>query len=394
MNLQNYQLVKEENWYYLAKKHLAFCRYVNMVNGLDDYGHWKGQTPSSSKVCSPASLSKSELSDQQEGKSGKNLSPLVLNTKEKMFYIAADSTGRSSPLTVKSDIQSPAEPRRPSKDYVMSQEKRLSADGISPEGSSLIRKPPNRKLILRIKGSSESISSGERRRSNDTSDEISTARDVLNSGKDSKETKLVLELKDKDKEGQNDISDAGDSSVLACSSGDTTIIPSNPESFDSPSSTVDSVSFSMSATGSQMTSAVQSPVVSDVSIQLTKIDGRCEPFRSSPERSVQGQDMMADVYNDEDQNEAVLKRCSSFAGFRSEESCKNIKDEENFVSTEVSPEKGCLQTLGSQGRFRHCSAPLSGQVTPKSRVSALTYTPSCISSRGSFTEEGRYYSYY
>ena len=372
MNLQNYQLIKENNWYYLAKKRLAFSGYVNAAGSLDDYSQWKGQTPSSSKVCSP--VSKSELSDQPESKPSKNLSPLVLNAKEKGFDIATESVGRSSPLTIKSDSQSPSEPRRHSRESsCVFQEKRLSAEGINLEGISMLHRARGRDLVLRMKGSHESISSGERRRSNETSEDLSNARDALIQNIKEGDT-----YKDKEKEGQRETTDKGDTSL-----------PTRTESFDSPSSTFDNISFSPSAAGSHTTSAVQSPVVSDVSIQLTKIDGQCEPFKSSPERNMQGKDLATDSYDSEDQNEAVLKRCSSFAGFKSEESCTTITDEESYVSHEVSPEKGHLQTLGSLGRLRHCSAPLSGQATPKNRVSVLPYTPSCISSRGSFTEDGK-----
>ncbi|KAL4218856.1 hypothetical protein ACF0H5_021444 [Mactra antiquata] len=51
-----------------------------------------------------------------------------------------------------------------------------------------------------------------------------------------------------------------------------------------------------------------------------------------------------------------------------------------------SPVKGPQHILiGSQLRSRHCSAPVSGQGTPRSKVSTLPYTASCISSRDSFS---------
>lgn len=369
MNLQNYQLVKEEDWYYLAKKRLAFSNY-----NLDEFNQWKPHTLPSSKLCSPASTSKLELTEQSESKTGKNLSPLVLN--QKVFDIAGESLGRSSPLTVKSD-QGSSEPRRLSRESCGPSEKRLSAEGISLEGS-MLKKVRGRELYLKMKGSHESISSGERRKSNETSDDISAPRE-----QGVRERELVIKLKEKDLDGKKDEQDYVDSPISTVAS----------ESFDSPT-TLDSVSFSVSGTGSHMTSAVQSPVVSDVSIQLTKTDGRCEPFRSSPDRNLPNADMVTDIATDsfdsEDQNEAVLKRCSSFAGFRSEESCTTIKDEESFVETETSPDKShLLQTVVSQGRLRHCSAPVAGHGTPRSKVSTLPYTPSCISSRGSFTEDGK-----
>lgn len=378
MNLQSYQLIKEENWYYLSKKRLAFSGYT--LNALHELNQWKAQTPSSSKVCSPASASKSELSDHQEAKSSKALSPLVLNPKEKLFDIAGENIGRSSPLTVKSECQSPLEQRRSSRESGISQEKRLSVEGISFEGGSLQNRGKTRDLVLKMKGSHESISSGERRRSNDTVDDVGNAKETCRSG-DGKETKDGEPGKQKDKEsdGQKNASEVGDAPIVP--------IASELSAVDSPSSAADVAFFS--GPSSHMTSAVQSPVVSDVSIQLTKTDGRCEPFRS-PERTLQNQSTANDSFDSEDQNEAVLKRCSSFAGFRSaEDSVTTIKDEESLVTQESSPEKGQLQMLsGLQGRLRHCSAPVSGHGTPRSKVSTHPYTPSCISSRGSFTEDG------
>ena len=84
----------------------------------------------------------------------------------------------------------------------------------------------------------------------------------------------------------------------------------------------------------------------------------------------------------------VLKKSSSFAGFQNEQTQDNLKRQESLAVLPALPGKMVPQ-LPSLGRLRHSSAP-SGQGTPRSKASTLPQTPSWISSRGSYTEEGKH----
>lgn len=92
----------------------------------------------------------------------------------------------------------------------------------------------------------------------------------------------------------------------------------------------------------------------------------------------------------DDVSEGTLKKSSSFAGFTSEENTEAFKRQESMTALSTSPIKGVTNVpqLPSLGRLRHFSAP-SGQGTPHSKTSTLPQTPSWISSRGSYTEEGK-----
>ncbi|KAJ8305511.1 LOW QUALITY PROTEIN: hypothetical protein KUTeg_016056 [Tegillarca granosa] len=91
----------------------------------------------------------------------------------------------------------------------------------------------------------------------------------------------------------------------------------------------------------------------------------------------------------DDISEGTLKKSSSFAGFNLEENTEPFKRQESMTALSSSPIKSVTNVpqLPSLGRLRHFSAP-SGQGTPRSKASTLPQTPSWISSRGSYTEEG------
>ncbi|XP_052774284.1 KICSTOR complex protein SZT2-like isoform X2 [Mya arenaria] len=372
LNLQNYQLIKEEETYYLAKKRIMY-NYVNvksLCSALDELNMWK--TPVSSKVASPGSATtcKSDV-ETADGKGTKNISPLVLNTKDKdkVVDISAECVGRSSPLTVKSDTGSVAsDSKKLNKPSIMNLEKKPSTDLMKLENISLINRRRSREmdLILKMKGSHESVCSNERRKSSEA--EVDSPRSLSH--------EVTKEEDDFDLDKHTETPQSATSVAFS--------VGSNTPTSGSPSFNLDSISYSATSSGSIFTSAVQSPV----SIQLTKTDGHSEPFRPSPERTVTGK-LINDSFDSEDgKNETILKRCSSFAGFRSPVSCQSIKDDEALASHDVSPEKGPqIGVSAIQGRLRHCSAPLAGHATPRSRMSTLPCTPSCISSRGSFTED-------
>lgn len=394
MQLANYQLIKEEEWYYLSKKRILAFNYVNasvLSCALDELSQWSGKQTSSTKACSPSSVS-----EQTDSKSVKNLSPLVGGVKDKSFDSVTDNVQCSSPLTVKSDGQSPLEIKRSSRESSLTIEKRTSSEGFNLENISLINRRRSKELVLKmIKSSQDNLADRERRRSSGEHAVVDKVKVDHISGAESK----TVEKQDVD--GLNQVAvETAEHDVpqdeVRLKENDSVSSPRTQSAFTVVSSMTDSpttgsATFSTSGTGSHVTSAVQSPVISEVSIQLTKTDGHSEPFRTSPERrSITNPSMVDNSYDGEDlENEAVLKRCSSFAGFRTEVPCVPNKQVAAAEYQDHSPLKGQQQTLtGPQGRSRHCSAPVSGQDTPRSKISTLPYTPSCISSRGSFTEDG------
>jgi hypothetical protein len=387
MSFKNYQLNKEDEWYYLSKKRINAFTYVNasvLSSALVELSQWSGKQGSSTKVCSPSSVS--ELTDT---KSAKNLSPLSVNAKEKSFDIGGEHVGCSSPLTVKSDGYIPSEVKRHSLESNLSLEKRTSTEGLNLENVSLINRRKSKELVLKMIQSSKDNMS-DREKTQVSCEQAGKVEEKADSSAADSLTNLKQDTETQQKSDGSRIADESSqnpSNVLQ-TEGKSVVSPTSSSVFDSP--TTGSISFSVSGTGSHVTSAVQSPVISDISIQLTKTDGRCEPFRTSPERTCAMENMLDDEFDRTDmENEAVLKRCSSFAGFRSQEPCVPTKQDSEIESQGPSPMKAQQHSLiGPQGRARHCSAPVSGQGTPRSKVSALPYTPSCISSRGSFTEDG------
>ncbi|XP_060584658.1 uncharacterized protein LOC132740711 [Ruditapes philippinarum] len=390
MSFKNYQLNKEDEWYYLSKKRINAFTYVNasvLSSALVELSQWSGKQGSSTKVCSPSSVS--ELTDT---KSAKNLSPLSVNAKEKSFDIGGEHVGCSSPLTVKSDGYIPSEVKRHSLESNLSLEKRTSTEGLNLENVSLINRRKSKELVLKMIQSSKDNMS-DREKTQVSCEQAGKVEEKADSSTADSLTNLKQDIEAQQKSDGSKIDDESSqnpSNVLQ-KEGKSVVSPTSSSVFDSP--TTGSISFSVSGTGSHVTSAVQSPVISDISIQLTKTDGRCEPFRTSPERTCAMENMLDDEFDRTDlENEAVLKRCSSFAGFRSQEPCVPTKQDSEIESQGPSPMKAQQHSLiGPQGRARHCSAPVSGQGTPRSKVSALPYTPSCISSRGSFTEDGASY---
>lgn len=394
MCLENYQLNKEEEWYYLSKKRILAFNYVNasvLSSALVELSQWNGKP--NTKACSPSSIS--ELTDS---KSVKNLSPLVLTAKDRSFETGCENVSRSSPLTVKSDGHSPSEPKRHSRESSLSLEKRTTSEIFNLENISLINRRRSKELVLKMmKGSHDSLTEGERIRGSEpldkvTADSPTAASMVVRKQIGSIQNETLIDdtgIVDEQLNNSNEVLQEN----VDPKDGECVNSPKTPLSSAAVTSMIDSPTiagsaiFSPSRTGSQVTSAVQSPVFSDVSIQLTKTDGHCEPFRSSPERSVTNPSMTDDSFDSEDlENAAVLKRCSSFAGFKSEVPNKHDHSDENHSHSQLKGPPHVL--IGHQGRARHCSAPVSGQGTPRNKVSVLPYTPSCISSRGSFTEDG------
>ena len=324
MNLPNYQLIKEADKYYLAKKRIMynFVNVKSLCSALDELNQWK--TPGSTKNFSPTSATKSDADnvenrDVKEGREsrvaalgcpGKALSPLVMSNKERldrMFDLGNDgnSVGRCSPLTVRSDTVAIETGHRK-----VSLEKRLTTDSISLEGVSLLNRRRSKDLVLKMKAPTDEESSGPKRKSSEPDND--SPRSLTNASAEVDSSFTDGEL------------NKGESvSMPNTPSAVSVAVMSDVPVCDSP--------FSTTSSGGHFTSAVQSPVVSDVSIHLTKTDGRCEPFRISPERTHVTDDhkVMNDSFDSIDEtnskNEAILKRCSSFAGFKSDISCQNIK---------------------------------------------------------------------
>ena len=488
MTLQNYQLVKEEDWYYLSRKRITTHSYVNALalsSELSKLSHCNGPVvpvPGTTlsprdKVFTPKSdLIRSDVGEMSDVKSMKGLSPLVINAKEKVFDNDYESVGHSSPLTVKSDQP---DHKSYSQESSVGADKKitLSKNNMSVEDVklSLINRRRSKEieskmvkdpvLVVNVERSkSEELGEGDDLVDKNSLKAVENEEKVSNVGPeieemnqqsesavrcliDQKERESATEIDDKtgteseiinlDDNRESLVSPFTPESEASCQLKTTPLVDSTEDTLGLDSKVIDSTptarpgesghrkilqkrvsldspeslqeeamrhfssgnvggSFSqigplardfgvssLPSTPSQVTSSAISPLVTDISIQLIKSDGRCEAFQASPER-----DLQSEIHFVNDDYSGSLKRCSSFAGFRSKESCEAVKAEDVSVSQTQSPVKPTGPISRITGRYRHFSAPLSGHGTPKSRVSTLPQTPSYDSSRCSFTEDG------
>ena len=454
MAIPNYQLIKEADWYYLAKRRFILTNYVNadalnskLVELKELGGHFIPLappplmiTPRGDKSSPGGKLGEST----DDSKQVKSISPLVLNAKDKIFDIGNEIIGRSSPLTVKpQSVQSDGSSEKKREDRrSVDRRSGVFVEGVNLEEVSLLNRQKSKELVLKMKKSStDSLESLERRRSNEKvetdiagfgkgnaksnigASEIESTesdkhkaetgsmaiedalaglkKDRTKSKTDSVESlgsgssktgkdQVKVESGDR-KDSKVSIAEAVGRKVRAGSEDSRSSLEKSGEK-DSGGETRRSSATSDSKHSDDSVSvihegSVSSPLVTDVSIQLTKTDGRSECYIPLPESKI---GLVDNSFEDDPDNEGILKRCSSFAGFRTETACGAIKSEEESLSQAHSPVKGFHSNfIGPVGRFRHFSAPLSGQGTPKSRVSTLPQTPSWMSSRGSFTEDGK-----
>lgn len=429
MNTPNYQLIKEGEWYYLAKKRFLLTNFINAVAlnsalaELKESQHGILSAPSSLTLTPRTEKSylsgpKPVLGDStDETKQVKNIAPLSLNTKEKVFDMGSEIIGRSSPVTVKppaGDSQSDAEKKKEERKSV---DKRSSVfvEGVNLEGVSWLNRCKSKELVLKVKkASTDSLESLGRRKSNEkvepnVSDKKEDTADTV--GVEKHETKsksdtagIAENVSDRDekdsstmkidsaeqisvgtKELKSSLADVADKKSASISLG-----PASGGETRRSSDTSDcKYSGDSPSIVSQYEGSLPSPLVTDVSICLTKTDGRRERYIAPVEGKLGLE--LDNSFDEDPDNEGILKRCSSFAGFRSDTPCGAIKSEDESLSQAHSPIKGFQSNIvGPVGRFRHFSAPLSGQGTPKSRVSTLPQTPSWMSSRGSFTEDGKW----
>ena len=465
MVIPNYQLIKEAEWYYLAKRRFILTNFVNadalnskLVELKELGGHFIPLapppmmiTPRGDKSSPGGKLGVGESTD--DSKQARNISPLVLKSKDKVFDIGSEIIGRSSPLTIKPhpkvDVQSDgsAEKKREDRRSV-DRSSGVFVEGVNLEEVSLLNRRKSKELVLKVKKSStDSLESLGMRKSNEKVD-----TDISSFGKDNIKSKVgtnenaswepekdkgvtrsatiedaLVELKKERTKSKSDSVESVESVASKIGKG---LSKDGPDSAktepanrkDSKVSVSDAVragsedrNISLEKNGekdsggetrrSSATSdskhsddsvsviphrdgSVSSPLVTDVSIQLTKTDGRSECYIPLAEGKMGIE--VDNSFEDDPDNEGILKRCSSFAGFRTETPCAAIKSEDESLSQAHSPVKGFHPNfVGPIGRFRHFSAPLSGQGTPKSRVSTLPQTPSWMSSRGSFTEDGK-----
>ena len=461
MVIPNYQLIKEAEWYYLAKRRFILTNFVNadalnskLVELKELGGHFIPLapppmmiTPRGDKSSPGGKLGVGESTD--DSKQARNISPLVLNTKDKAFDIGSEIIGRSSPLTVKPhpkvDAQSDgsAEKKREDRRSV-DRRSGVFVEGVNLEEVSLLNRRKSKELVLKVKKSStDSLESLGQKKSHEKVD-----TDVSGFGKDNIKSKVstneiaslepekdkgvarsasiedaLVELKKERTKSKSDSVESVESVASKIGKGpskdgpdsaktdsanrkaisDTVRAGSEDRKFnleksvekDSGGETRRSSATSDSKHSDDSVSviphrdgSVSSPLVTDVSIQLTKTDGRSECYIPLAEGKMGIE--VDNSFEDDPDNEGILKRCSSFAGFRTETPCAAIKSEDESLSQAHSPVKGFHPNfVGPIGRFRHFSAPLSGQGTPKSRVSTLPQTPSWMSSRGSFTEDGK-----
>ncbi|KAL3869893.1 hypothetical protein ACJMK2_042520, partial [Sinanodonta woodiana] len=130
----------------------------------------------------------------------------------------------------------------------------------------------------------------------------------------------------------------------------------------------------------------------DMSTLLTNQDGQAEDYTGSEEflqtkERDQDEEDQFDSNDEADKSSGILKRCSSFAGFKSVRTCEVVPTPKQEEILSQSPAKTAVPALTPIGRLRHFSAP-SSQGTPRSnRNSTIPPTPSWQSSRGSFTED-------
>ena len=445
MTIPNYQLIKEAEWYYLAKKRFILTNFINAdaLNNalveLKESGHFIPPappplmiTPRGDKSFSPSTkLGAGESTD--DSKQVRNISPLVLNTKGKGFDMGSDIIGRSSPITVKPqkvEVQSDGSAEKQKEDRKSADRRSgVFIEGVSLEGASFLNRRKSKELVLKVKRSStDSLESLGRRKSNENvdtdinatgkdevksrvgtiestpvepeKDNSKTRSDTVDASesvssrirKDPSKIEMIESVESKD--SKVSVSDAIDKK-LSAGSEDRKSSLDKPAEKDSGGETRRSSATSDSKHSDDSVSVVShseislpSPLVTDVSIQLTKIDGKSECYIPPTEDKLGLE--VDNSFEDDPENEGILKRCSSFAGFRSETPCAAIKSVDEGLSQAHSPLKGFHPNfVGPVGRFRHFSAPLSGQGTPKSRVSTLPQTPSWMSSRGSFTEDGK-----
>ena len=410
MSIPNYQLIKEAEWYYLARKRFVLTNFINAValnSALVELTQAEHSippapppftvSPRGEKSCSPGT--KNTTGDStDEIKHIKNVSPLILNAKEKVFDIGCEIIGRSSPVTVKPskfDGQTDGSAEK-KKDERKSADRKpgVFVEGINFEsGTSVLNRRKSKELVLKMKrASSDSLESFGLRKSNDRNEtdagtvkvEAKRLSDPVEGASvdadQIKNQQLDLHQKAADKKLTSEADSSLDKPVDEGSEREIKRSIERPESKHSEGSPV---------VVSQTDGTHSSPLVTDVSIQLTKTDGRSECYRAPSDGKLElGADNSFD--SEDPENEGILKRCSSFAGFRSDTACGTMKAEDESLSQVHSPVKGIHPILaGPVGRLRHFSAPLSGQGTPKSRVSTLPQTPSWVSSRGSFTEDGK-----
>ena len=519
MSLANYQLIKELDWYYLARKRFVLTNYINAVDlnsALVELSKSELSIPPappftvSPRGDKPYSLSFIKTTTGEstdETKHVRNISPLVLNTKEKVFDIGSEIIGRSSPVTVKptkgdnqadDSVEKKKDDRKPG-----DRKSGVFVEGMNLEsGFSLRNRRKSKELVLKVKkASSDSLESAGLRKSQERIDagvsvtEVKTDTKAIPDSVDStafvdhgktEQLEAVQSFHDQQKADKKVVAEPDsrtssldkaeldnrktslEKSVLSVhdqQEADKKVVaepdsrkssldkaepdnrktsldkaePDNRKSSldkaepdsrksgldkvdhqqvdkkvvaerDSRTSSLDKAAAEHSSEGETRRSSDTSesklsedspsvashsdgthatPLMTDVSIQLTKTDGRSENYRAPSDVK-----LALDVDNSFDiedpEYEGILKRCSSFAGFRSETACGTIKPEDESLSQAHSPVKGVHPILaGPLGRLRHFSAPLSGQGTPKSRVSTLPQTPSWVSSRGSFTEDGK-----
>ena len=472
MSLANYQLIKEVDWYYLARKRFVLTNYINAVDlnsALVELSKTELSIPPappftvSPRGDKPYSLSAIKTTTGEstdETKHVRNISPLVLNTKEKVFDIGSEIIGRSSPVTVKptkGDNQADENSEKRKDDRKPGDRKSgVFVEGMNLEsGFSLRNRRKSKELVLKVKkASSDSLESAGLRKSHERIDAGVNVTEVKTGTKaipDSVDGAAVVDHGKTEQLGQavqsfHDQQEADKKVVAEPDSRKSSLDKAEPDNRkssldkaepdnrkssleksvqsvhdqeladkkvvaerDSRTSSLDKAAAEQSSEGETRRSSDTSesklsdspsvashsdgthatPLMTDVSIQLTKTDGRSENYRAPSEVK-----LALDVDNSFDiedpEYEGILKRCSSFAGFRSETACGTIKPEDESLSQAHSPVKGVHPILaGPLGRLRHFSAPLSGQGTPKSRVSTLPQTPSWVSSRGSFTEDGK-----
>ena len=446
MSIPNYQLIKEAEWYYLAKKRFMLTNFINAValssalvelkqseHGIPPVPPLFTPTPRGERPASTGSkLTAGDSTD--ETKPGRNISPLVLNSKDKVFDIGSEIIGRSSPVTVKppkveGQNDGSAEKKKEDRKSV-DRKSGVFVEGINLEGMSLLNRRKSKELVLKVKrASTDSLESLGRRRSSEKvetlsgaeKDEVGSRSDVVetpSTGGTEQKSPLVVDSNKKvtgavdSRKSSLEKSDVFDSpstggteqkSPLVADSDKkaTTAAEARKSSFEKSGESCSGGEARRSSDTSeskhsldspsivlQQESNLASPLVTDVSIQLTKTDGRSECYRAPSEGKLAHLEVDNSFENEDPENEGILKRCSSFAGFRSDTPCGTIKPEDESLSQAHSPVKGFHPVMGPVGRLRHFSAPLSGQGTPKSRVSTLPQTPSWMSSRGSFTEDG------
>ncbi|KAK3579120.1 hypothetical protein CHS0354_022140 [Potamilus streckersoni] len=415
MNLPLYRLVRENDWYYVVKNrsHISFVNAVALSTALDEL-KWEGGM---SREKLDSSGSKSELvetmdtiktlkviSPNQSKLSGAVTSPLALNQSKQM----------DSPVSQSKQVQKELQNTMITKSGADTEiiDDNLVHDATDRQSRySLSQMIHNKEVYTKISMGDEVLEAKTVLTGTTTTGTTTTVdkRDEIPS--ESKDEKVVLTCTHLSGEAaagegirQGDQNEEHDEKDGSSKTFDEKDIPFGMESSERSSDPAKL----MSLTNVGAHGIVQKPNslnlqyveteqqsleahIPDMPTLLTSQDSQAEDYTGSEEflqpKEIDEEDQLHSHDEDDDKTSGILKRCSSFAGFKSVRTCEVVPSPKQEEILSQSPAKTAVPALTPIGRLRHFSAP-SSQGTPRSnRNSTIPPTPSWQSSRGSFTED-------